>query len=739
MGFGARMSKSHKDKTGKVLDRTFVCTREGKRAKDKRDLKVRAPRAETRCNCPAVMKVNCRLTGRYRVIRFVAEHNHELSDPSMIHMFRAHRKMTDNQEAEGYTATSSGLWLNEKMDIDSIDDDFQNRLQSKRTVEMRLGDAGCMMEYLQNMQLEDPNFFYAIQVDKYDLLTNIFWVDAKMKADYAHFGDVVCFDTTYRRNKEGRPISLFVGVNHHKQNVIFGVVLLYDETARTFEWLFDTFVKVMGRQPTTILTDEDEQIVKALSLQWPKTCHRLCVWQIHQQATIHLSGVFAKFEEFAKDLSRCMYDCEEEEEFTGSWHEMLNSYDLQDNEWLQRMFSIKERWALVYERGTFCADMSNIMRKEIINSFIKKHIGYKHNLVQFFQHFQKFLDNCRFKELTADFNASQSTPVISLPVQILKHAATVYTPEVFEQFKGELCKGYDCSMDACGETEGICEYKITPFGKQHYHHLVTFHSLNESISCSCKKFESVGVLCSHALKVLSSRSIVRIPSQYILTRWTKKAKKGNVDAFGGSATEIDPKEMRGFRYKNLCQLYVQLVTKASETEKAHKIAKLGFWKILEEVEISLEERESEESSSGPSLAENCASQQIENTLSDLRCSRSRETDVIKRVTYESRKKQPSTSERATKKRKSNDKGRHLQDCEDSDPLDKNAISQAPQLSRARMDSFAVQLFQHQMPNFVQQPRISGDGLSEDDPTVQLILPQTLQVLTSRKPPFGLLH
>ncbi|KAF1864561.1 hypothetical protein Lal_00043202 [Lupinus albus] len=30
------------------------------------------------------------------------------------------------------------------------------------------------------MKVEDPNFFYAKQVDKDDLITNIFWSDAKM-------------------------------------------------------------------------------------------------------------------------------------------------------------------------------------------------------------------------------------------------------------------------------------------------------------------------------------------------------------------------------------------------------------------------------------------------------------------------------------------------------------------------------------------------------------------------------
>ena len=56
--------------------------------------------------------------------------------------------------------------------------------------------------------------------------------------------------------------------------------------------------------------------------------------------------------------------------------------------------------------------------------------------------------------------------------------------------------------------------------------IVQFNHLNTNISCSCKKFESLGILCCHALRVFSIANLTRIPSQYILKRWTKDAKKG---------------------------------------------------------------------------------------------------------------------------------------------------------------------------------------------------------------------
>ena len=104
-----------------------------------------------------------------------------------------------------------------------------------------------------------------MQLDAEDFITNIFWADSRMLIDYEHFGDVVCFDTTYKTNGYGRPFAPFVGINHHKQTLIFGAALLYDETIDSFVWLFETFCEAMsGKMPKTILTDQDKAMSAAI-------------------------------------------------------------------------------------------------------------------------------------------------------------------------------------------------------------------------------------------------------------------------------------------------------------------------------------------------------------------------------------------------------------------------------------------------------------------------------------------
>lgn len=63
---------------------------------------------------------------------------------------------------------------------------------------MQPGDAGGVVKYLQSMQLNNSSFFYAVQLDEDDKLTNIFWADSKSRVDFSYFSDVVCLDTPTR-------------------------------------------------------------------------------------------------------------------------------------------------------------------------------------------------------------------------------------------------------------------------------------------------------------------------------------------------------------------------------------------------------------------------------------------------------------------------------------------------------------------------------------------------------------
>ncbi|XP_022880795.1 protein FAR1-RELATED SEQUENCE 3-like [Olea europaea var. sylvestris] len=96
----------------------------------------------------------------------------------------------------------------------------------------------------------------------------LFAKNKRSKLDYDCFGDVVCFDTTFRINKYNLICAPFVGVNHHWKNVLFGCAFLLDETTESFIWLFESFKESEGNgQPKNPFADEEKAMSKAIELK----------------------------------------------------------------------------------------------------------------------------------------------------------------------------------------------------------------------------------------------------------------------------------------------------------------------------------------------------------------------------------------------------------------------------------------------------------------------------------------
>ncbi|XP_019442235.1 PREDICTED: protein FAR-RED IMPAIRED RESPONSE 1-like [Lupinus angustifolius] len=353
-----------------------------------------------------------------------------------------------------------------------------------------------------------------------------------------------------------------IGVDHHKLSTIFGAELLYDETAEIFVWLFETLAKSMlGKKPQTILTDQDATMAK--------------------NALKNLSVVFGEFQDFNKNFSKCIYEYEEEDEFNKAWDDLLDNYGLRGNRWMDQTFALKEKWALVYGRQKFCGDMMITQRNESMNNVIKKYVSYKHDMIRFFHHFERLVDDRRYQQLKADFKATQRSVSLSFNVEIVRHTATIYTPAVFKMFEKEVSLSYDCNVIISFEIENVSEYKVMSY-KKHFQHSVKYDSLNDVVTCSSKKFEFAGILCSHALKVLSTKNIMRTPMIYVLKRWTKQAKTGSDRGTCLSPTHDDANVRLRNRYKDLCGRYTELTTKGATNEEAYKLSSMlgtRLWKL----------------------------------------------------------------------------------------------------------------------------------------------------------------
>ncbi|XP_022738509.1 LOW QUALITY PROTEIN: protein FAR1-RELATED SEQUENCE 7-like [Durio zibethinus] len=595
LGFSVRKDWVNRSKIhGQVVSRKFTCSKEGYRRKDQRDVNVKKHRKETRTGCLAHMIITRQPNGKYRVSHFEANHNHDNINPNNGRTLQLQKELCfpqaseadqpNNLEAQNpaFDLMSKKFLVRES--VDCLDVDYDNHLSSERVRDMEEGEAGRLLHYFQRQHFENPSFFYAIQLDMNDKVSNIFWADDNMVVDYNYFGDVVLFDTRCRTNKDYKPFVQFIGLNHHNQVVIFAAALLYDDTVESLKWLFHTFLEAMsGKKPKVILTDQDTTVVEAISSVLPESSHRICVWQMHQNALKHLSNILKDAKAFANDFRSCIYDHKDEDDFIHAWEAMLDNYNLKQNEWLRWMYREREKWAVVYGKNTFFIDMKHSHLGESLSNKLRSYLNSDQDLLQFFKHFERVVDEQRYKEIEATDVMSHCKPKLMGNVILLKHASEVYTPKAFEVFQLEYEKCLNVVANQCSQNGCLSEYKVNTFGKSQ-EYTVTFDCSDDTVICSCMKFEYVGFLCSHALRVLDYRNIKVVPSRYMLRRWTKDARIGCAQEDSDFIIQEHPKLVVARRYRDICHSILNISARAAESDDAFQFASRQLNEVIEEVE-----------------------------------------------------------------------------------------------------------------------------------------------------------
>ena len=138
-------------------------------------------------------------------------------------------------------------------------------------------------------------------------------------------------------------------------NVVFGSVLLIDESVGTYEWVLETFlIAMMNKKPISVVTDEDKSMCKAIKKVLPDVCHRLCSWHLQRNAFMNVH-----IKDFTSIFARCMFMRGNAEEFEKVWHEMVENLGLNENRWVTEIYGKRKRWAEAYLCGNFFAGMRN--------------------------------------------------------------------------------------------------------------------------------------------------------------------------------------------------------------------------------------------------------------------------------------------------------------------------------------------------------------------------------------------
>lgn len=541
-GFKVRIGQLFRSKNdGSITSRRFVCSKEGRQH-------------PSRVGCGAFMRIQRKESGRWVVDRLQIEHNHDLDsavDGSTL-MTAAPKLTFKEEETDGLenlnlVVTNGGVDLVTRGRQSTIGSDWYS----------------VILEYLQSCQAEDTGFYYAVEVDHGQCMS-IFWADGRSRFSCSQFGDSVVFNTEYRSNGFLVPFAFFVGINHHRQPVLLGCALIAEESEQAFTWVFQTWLRAMsGRQPLSMIADQDKDIQQAIAQVFPSTHHRFSSWQIKAQENQYLGALLSMNTEFKYEYETCIRQSQTSSEFDSAWNVVLNKYNLKDNVWLQEMYRLRKSWVPLHVRSTFFA---GIPIDGSMKPFFSPLLNAQTPLSEFIVRFEKALELRREEERQEDFDSFNVQSVLRTKDPIEEQGRRLYTRTLFKAFQKELLECYSY-VGIKINAEGTISRYLVQNGNAKERTTVAFNATNLNVNCSCKMFEFEGMLCRHALKVFQIMNIRELPSRYILHRWTKNAKYGILRDVGSGGGSQDFRPLMMWSLREEARNYIEAGATSLERHK----------------------------------------------------------------------------------------------------------------------------------------------------------------------------
>ncbi|GAB2283912.1 Anaphase-promoting complex subunit 10 [Dionaea muscipula] len=535
-GFGAKI-KSSKATDGVKTWVSIGCYK-ARKFKSTASNPLKPPPTQ-RVDCKA--GINISLKGeKWKLNSMNMEHNHEM-DFNAARYLKHNRTIPPHTQYRHELNRETGININKSVsscqreaggaqNFTWLEKDAENHLDEIRCHQLKGGDAQTMLQYFIKQQKENHNFFWAIDVDEENRLTKVFWADARSREACKYFGDVVTFDTTYLVNRFDMPFAPFVGINHHGQSILLGCGLVTREDTDSFVWLFQSWLSCMSdRPPNAIITDQCRAMQNAISQVFPNTRHRWCLWHIMKKLPEKFKG--KEYDPMKCRLKSAVYDSLSPEDFEENWANLINKYNLQDNDWLSGLYNEKRRWVPAFVKDTFWAGMSTTQRSESMKSFFDNYVKVKTTLHEFIVQYEHALRKKVEKEEEADAHSMNSVIPMVSPYGFEKQFHQALTNEKFSQFREQHAALTGCDLVMVKVVHGVSHYFIDQDvkvvdkdGKEFrktMKFIVQFNEESKETTCNCQLFESKGMVCTHMIVVWTKKKLTEVPKTYILERWRK--------------------------------------------------------------------------------------------------------------------------------------------------------------------------------------------------------------------------
>ncbi|KAE8668929.1 hypothetical protein F3Y22_tig00112281pilonHSYRG00175 [Hibiscus syriacus] len=360
-------------------------------------------------------------------------------------------------------------------------------------------------------------------VDESEALHNHIWSDSTSRSDYTCFGDVIAFDTTYKDNLYGRPIMPIVGVNHHHNTIVFATAIIADETSQSFEWVLHNFLEaMMNKSPISVVTDGDREMQRAIKYVIPYANHRLCSWHLSRNAQANIGDL-----KFTATFSKCMASWWTTEEFDIQWRSVVSEFNVEKHPWVIENGNTRHLWAQAYLTSHFFVNIRSIQMCESMNASLAIALKHKKTYLDVVRAIEDGISRMRMNELKADYLSSHTKPFqITKLVDFESHAAEIFTRESFLAFQDVLLREtlYRIEEEIQSLSDECQHYILSKYKEKNMTFEISFDYRTETLICSCKKFETVRLLCRHQLHILKYLDYTYLHGTLIQSRCTNDSK-----------------------------------------------------------------------------------------------------------------------------------------------------------------------------------------------------------------------
>ncbi|XP_015949854.1 protein FAR1-RELATED SEQUENCE 5-like [Arachis duranensis] len=235
--------------------------------------------------------------------------------------------------------------------------DVRNYISSRLQSTNVNADIKEMLNYFMRMKELNPNYFYTVNINEDNKFTSAVWVDARCRASYEYYGEVVSFDITYSTNRHGLSFAAFIGVNYHGKSTLLSCALLGSKENPSFEWVFTQWLECMETTPKGIITDQCKSMFGAIKKVLPNTRHRWCIWHITQKIHNKLGG-YSRFKELNAELKHIIWNSKSVKDFEDHWAEFIDEFNLHHNRWLSDLFEDRHMWTSLVQ---FVHEFDNVL------------------------------------------------------------------------------------------------------------------------------------------------------------------------------------------------------------------------------------------------------------------------------------------------------------------------------------------------------------------------------------------